>query len=141
MAAWQRNSHPPEYLSTIRPSKRTVLETPDSLHKLLPSGLDGSKVTPVFNADPQQHVTTSRSELAEAKDMAFLCERQDKEDKKGWTVHNMETCITDAEHECTAVGLMPILNAPAHEMDTVHGSAQMSRRGTGSGTGLCRRHR
>ena len=46
MAAWQRNSSPPEFLHTMRPSQHTVLEASDSLHNLLSSGLDGSKVEP-----------------------------------------------------------------------------------------------
>ena len=118
MAAWQRNSSPPEYLHAMRPSQRTVLETPDSLHNLLPSGTDGSKVQPVFravHASNQREATPVRSELAEANDMAFLCTRKENERKNGWTAHNAETCSTGAEHEQSVVGLMPILNAPAYD--------------------------
>ena len=130
MAAWQRNSAPPDYLHDMRPSQRTVLETPDSLHSLLPSGLDGSKVKPAMTAVQsldKHSVTPSRSELAEARDMAFICMRQKSGGKNGWTSHNVETCITGAEHEQSVVGLMPILNAPAHEMDTLYTAVQRCR--------------
>ena len=114
----------------MRPSQRTVLETPDSLHILLPSGMDGSKVQPVFravHASNQREATPVRSELAEANDMAFLCTRKENERKNGWTAHNAETCSTGAEHEQSVVGLMPILNAPAHDMDTLYTAVQRCR--------------
>ena len=128
MAAWQRNSSPPEFLHTMRPSQRTVLEAPDSLHNLLSSGLDGSKVEPIMAANPDvDKAATPQSQLAEAKDMAFLCMRQKDGEKNGWTAHNTQTCNTDAEHEKSVVGLLPILNAPAHDMDTLYTAVRRCR--------------
>ena len=53
--------------------------------------------------------------------------KQKNERKIGWTVHNIETCTTGVEHERSVVGLMPILNAPAHEMDTLYTAVQRCR--------------
>ena len=68
MAAWQRNAHPPDYLHAMRPSQRMVLETPESLHSLLPSGVECSRVKPVSLAglDSNKHIASPpRSELAD----------------------------------------------------------------------------
>ena len=55
---------------------------------------------------------------AQATDMAFILRRQDSDTKPSWTVFNQAVSSEDPEQ--TAVGYLPIILAPAHELDTLN---------------------
>ena len=55
---------------------------------------------------------------AQATDLAFNMLRQKAEIKNGWTEFNQLQSTN--EQDVTTVGYMPILQAPAHEFDTLN---------------------
>ena len=55
---------------------------------------------------------------AQATDMAFFLRRQDSDKKPSWTVFNQS--VSSEEPEQTAAGYLPIILAPAHELDTLN---------------------
>ena len=55
---------------------------------------------------------------AKATDLAFFLCRQDSETRPSWTVFNQS--ISSAEPEQTAAGFLPIILAPAHELNTLN---------------------
>ena len=55
---------------------------------------------------------------AEATDMAFFHKRQNEDTKSGWTSFNEKHSETDSE--VSTVGYMPIILAPAHDVDTLN---------------------
>lgn len=53
------------------------------------------------------------------KEQAFFFKRQNEGDlKEGWTMFNQN--VSERSPEMTRVGYMPIIQAPAHEMDTLN---------------------
>ena len=57
-------------------------------------------------------------ENAKVADMAFLFQQQSCTKRTGWTEFNQKHSTTNPE--ITTVGYMPIIQAPAHEMDTLN---------------------
>ena len=55
---------------------------------------------------------------ARAKDMTLIIERQNKETRASWSSFNQR--LTNANQEITTIGYMPIIQAPAHDMDTLN---------------------
>ena len=60
--------------------------------------------------------------IAKAMDMAFTIMRQDEEKKSSWTAFNKSK--SDVNPEQTSLGFLPIIQAPAHEYDTLHTAIQ-----------------
>ena len=55
---------------------------------------------------------------AEATDMAFFHKRENEDTKFGWTSFNEKHSGTDSE--VSAIGFMPTILAPAHDVDTLN---------------------
>ena len=55
---------------------------------------------------------------ARAKDMTFIVQRQNKDIRASWSSFNQR--LSNANQEVTTVGYMPIIQAPAHDMDTLN---------------------
>lgn len=111
-------------LKDLRPSTKTSLQVPEIMEQIYPSQVMTRRVEPRSTADLNKEWYNESSGhnpsacQAMAKDMAFFIKRQDADDKIGWTNINQTHCSVN--QEVTSVGYMPIIQAPAHELDTLH---------------------
>lgn len=124
MAVWQRGQTPDVDLKMLKPSTRHSLVVPDVLQKLYQTSINPTTSEPVFT-DPVDKTWFMKAvedsecvKQAKATDMAFFLRRQDSNIKPSWTVFNES--VTSTEPEQTAVGYLPIILAPAHELDTLN---------------------
>ena len=121
-AAWQRGSESVDLLGNISPTKSATLEVPKEMNAILPAYIREGTAEPQFREDVKeewfkQPIKDCPSALkAEATDMAFSHKRQNEDTKSGWTSFNEKHFDTDSE--VSSVGYMPIILAPAHEVDT-----------------------
>ena len=101
------------------------MNVPDAIGELCPAYNMPDKANPVFAApvkktwfdSPAVDVTDSVKRTI-ATDMAFFLHRQQAQDKPGWTIFNEKHSQVDPEQ--TTLGYMPIILAPAHELDTLN---------------------
>ncbi|CAG9823189.1 unnamed protein product [Phaedon cochleariae] len=128
MVAFQREAEQTtEVLSTMTLSKSTTLQVPPELNELCSVGtfarpephfLHPVDVASFTTNDPldftkmSNHVLKSRTE-----DITFLVSRMEADKKVGWTEFNKKQ--TSVEREPSAVGFMPIILNPAHEIETL----------------------
>jgi len=123
-AAWQRGPAPDLLLSNLKPSNKTKLDVPTAMNELIPVSIIEGHADVTFQEAVQKDwytVTEDKSDAAiraRATDMAFVIERQDKATKPGWSVFNQAN--SSDIHEVTTIGYMPIIQAPAHELDTLN---------------------
>jgi hypothetical protein len=124
MAVWQRGQKADAELQMLEPSTRHTLIVPDVLENLYPTNINPATSEPAFTA-PVDKAWFVKSEddsecvkQAQATDMAFFLRRQDSDTKPSWTVFNQS--VSSEEPEKTAVGYLPIILAPAHELDTLN---------------------
>lgn len=124
MAAWQRGQTTDASLKNLELSTRHTLIVPNGLEELHPVSITRGKCKPVFTA-PVDEACFSKSEedneyarQAKATDRAFFLRRQNSEIKPSWTLFNQS--LPSEEPEQTAVGYLPIILAPAHELDTLN---------------------
>ena len=125
MAAWQRGQTPDVILATLEPSTNRTLNVPDAIGELCHAYNIPDRVNPVFAApvkkawfdSPAVDVTDS-VKRAIVTDIAFFLHRQQLQNKPGWTTFNEKHSQMDPEQ--TTLGYMPIILAPAHELDTLN---------------------
>ena len=108
----------------LEPSTRSTLVVPSVLEDLYPANINPATSEPVFNA-PVDKAWFVESELgddcvqqAKATDLAYFLRCQDSETRPSWTVFNQS--ISSSEPEQTAAGYLPIILAPAYELDTLN---------------------
>ena len=124
VAGWQRGPEADMGLKDLRPSTKTSLQVPETMEQIPPSEVMTGRVEPRSTAELNIEWYNESSGVnpsacqAMAKEMAFFIKRQDADDKKGWTNFNQTHCSFN--QEVTSVGYMPIIQAPAHELDTLH---------------------
>ena len=124
MAVWQRGTEPDVQLSTLVPSSRTSLDVPDVMTELLPAKTNAGKSIPVYSVPVEKswfnHSLQSSENTKDANslDLSFIIHRKDKQQKPGWTAFNQS--IESDVKETTSLGYMPIILAPAHELDTLN---------------------
>ena len=124
MAVWQRGQKADAELQNLEPTTRHTLTVPNVLEYLYPVNINPATSEPVFTV-PVDKAWFTQSEAdsecvkqAQATDMAFILRRQDSDTKPSWTVFNQAVSSEDPEQ--TAVGYLPIILAPAHELDTLN---------------------
>ena len=124
MAVWQRGQKQDATLQQLEPSTRRILNVPSILENVCAANISQAKTEPVF-ASPVDTTWFSNSETnvgsvneAKAKDLAFFLRRQESETRPSWTVFNQS--VSSVEPEQTATGYLPIILAPAHELDTLN---------------------
>ena len=123
MATWQRGQASDESFKNLEPSMKRTLSVPSALEELHPARITHGTCTPVFTA-PVDKTSVFNPEAdnenalqSKATHLAFFLHRQDKELKPSWTVFNNSL---SEESEQTAVGYLPIILAPAHDLDTLN---------------------
>lgn len=124
MAAWQQGKTIDVSLKDLELSTRPTLIVPDALMELHPVCITPGVCKPTFTA-PIAEACFRKSEedndyvrQAKAKDLAFFLRRQNLDIKPSWSVFNQ--LLPSEEPEQTAVGYLPIILAPAHDLDTLN---------------------
>ncbi len=122
-AAWQRGPALDMGLQNLKPLKESTTRVPAIMEELIPAGTAG--VTEPKSTSETQKEWFVASEFhnpeilkANAHDMAFFLTRNDRDNKIGWTNFNQKLSTVDAE--VTTIGYMPIIQSPAHELDTLN---------------------
>ena len=124
MATWQRGQQADAELQMLEPSTRHTLIVPDVLENLYPININPAASEPVFTSPVDKAWFTEPKgdsdcvKQAKATDMSFFLRRQDSDTKPSWTVFNQSVSPEDPEQ--TTVGYLPIVLAPAHELDTLN---------------------
>lgn len=124
LAGWQRGPESDMGLQHLRPSTRTTLQVPEIMEAILPAAISEGKTEPRSTDKTKSEWFSETLEnpslnLSMEKDMAFFISRQgDSESRVGWTHFNQT--LTDENQEITSVGYMPIIQAPAHDLDTLN---------------------
>ena len=125
VAGWQRGPAIDMGFKNLAPSTSTTLIIPEVMEEVLESAIQEGVAQPSGTENMQkQWYNKSAAEKpmvrqAEAADMAFFLMRQDEEPPtcSGWTHHNQK--ISKVDPPITSVGYMPIIQAPAHDLDTL----------------------
>ena len=124
IAAWQRGPEADIGLKNLRPSPNTSLKVTEVMEQLSPAAVVTGRLEPgATDGINKEWYNESNGDnpsavQAIAKDMAFFLKRQDVDIKTGWTHFNQSICSDNPE--MTSVGYIPIVQAPAHEFDTLH---------------------
>ena len=122
MAAWQRGPPPEPLLDTLKPSKDCKLTVPEAMDTLMPAQAIEGKLKPVFSKDIDKTWYTDKNVIsakkANATDLAYQIRRQQADVKASWTAFNQTLIAIDLE--MTTVGYIPIIQAPADEIDTLN---------------------
>ena len=122
VAAWQQGQTFDRVLVTLSPSSSCKLDIPEILEKLSPvdikEGTSNPKLALPVNPTLFKSFGDESTKAANATDLAFVLSRQELENKPGWTVFNQKH--SSMNPEVTSVGYMPIILAPAHELDTLN---------------------
>lgn len=124
ITAWQRGMEHVSLLDGVSPPKKRALDVPESIDKI--ESVVVKKTNPVFikavKTTWYDHVQgNGAQQTAKATDLAFNMLRCRDVIKMGWTAFN-QFLLKDAGESkiVTKVGYMPIIQAPAHEMDTLN---------------------
>ena len=94
------------------------------IEEIFPAGVVDGKVPPASTENTTKECfkkseQNGSAKKATAQDMAFVVKRQDDGNaKEGWTSFNQAE--SNEAPEMTSVGYMPIIQAPAHELDTLN---------------------
>ena len=97
---------------------------PNAIGELCPAYNIPDKANPVFAAPVRKAWfdspvdVTDQVKRAITTDVAFFLHRQLSQNKPGWTMFNEKHSQADPEQ--TTLGYMPIILAPAHELDTLN---------------------
>lgn len=124
MAAWQRGLEHDMMMKDLKPSSRESLQVPQVMEKIFPAGIIEGTACPKSTGNTKREwfqKTDDKGSVAKAtaKDMAFFFKRQNEGDmKQGWTMFNQR--LSESSPEMTSIGYMPIIQAPAHEIDTLN---------------------
>lgn len=121
LAAWQRGPPKDSHLRDIELSDKDTLIVPEEMSLLLSPNIEGAS-TPKFSKEIRSDWFNKEdcpsSLLAKAKDMAFVMIREQEIPKSTWTNFNKDH--SDSDPERTTVGYLPIIQAPAHDLDTLN---------------------
>ena len=103
--------------------KKDTLVVPEAMEKLIPANIVEGKSSPAFSEPIHMdwYTEKEKDDVAQetcATDMAFVVLRQDKNIRPSWTTFNQS--LSKDSHAITTVGYMPIIQAPAHELDTLN---------------------
>ena len=124
VAAWQRGPEEMIVFATVNASSsERKLNVREVMNTLIPVHVIEGKSEPRFKQ--QVEIITFQAnqgmfrEAIEAwsKDMAFHIKRQTQGVPETWSSFNQTLC--DDNYEVTTVAYMPIIQAPAHEIDTL----------------------
>ena len=124
MAAWQRGPAPDFLLSDLTPSKNKKLQVPQVMDELTSIDITEGHVDMPFMADTKKEWFCNTQTYpnvaiqAQQKDMAFFVMWHTMPNKPSWTHFNKDH--TTENPDMTTIGYMPIIQAPAHEMDTLN---------------------
>ena len=122
-AAWQRGPHPPSQIVNIQMSNSDTLIVPEVLNDIFPANVP-VVVRPHFDSSIQKEWFAEATQIlpaalrAQAKDKAFHLMRYKGSPKATWTGFNQQHA--DNNPQRTAVGYLPIIQAPAHDRDTLN---------------------
>lgn len=131
VAGWQRGPEADMGLNDLHPSKKTSLQVPEIMEQLSPAAVVTGKTEPgsIIQTNKEWYneelLDNPSACVALAKDMAYFVKRQDADIKTGWTNFNQTICTTNSE--VTSIGYMPIVQAAAHEIDTLNTVIQRCR--------------
>ncbi|KAL2094651.1 hypothetical protein ACEWY4_009370 [Coilia grayii] len=123
-AAWQRGPISVDPLENVSPTQQVTLKVPEEMNIILPLYIREGIVEPDLNEKVcEQWFQETLSDCppaikAVAKDRAFHMKRQAQNPKPGWTRCNEEHSYTNPE--ISLVGYMPIIPAPAHDINTMN---------------------
>lgn len=125
MVAFQRGgATTDDILKEMKPSRVRSLSAPSELGSIiLPSGFK-EKQEPVFrkefDKDEVFHFGEKRKCVveSEALDLSFIFTRQDADDKTSWSTFN--ELLSSNDQVLTAVGYLPMILNPAHELGTLN---------------------
>ena len=121
IAAWQRGAESSAVLENLKPSTKHSLSVPESMDRIYP--VEVKQSSPVFSRTVEKEwFDTAKDDndsvrTAQATDLAFNMLRHQAEIRSGWTEFNQS--LSQNEQEVTTIGYMPIIQAPAHEFDTL----------------------
>lgn len=117
MAGWQRGSEGDMMLRDLKHSNRESLQVPNVMEEIFPSGVMTRKATVnTKNEWLKRSAENESATNATAQDIAFFLKRQDQEVKEGWKSFNRRH--SKISPEITSIGYMPIIQAPAGDLDT-----------------------
>ena len=123
-AAWQRGPISVDPLENVSPTQQVTLNVPEEMNIILLVHIREGSVEPNLNDNVcEQWFEQTLSDCpaaikAVAKDRAFHMKRQAQNPKPGWTSFNEEG--SDTNPEISLVGYMPIIPAPAHDINTMN---------------------
>ena len=119
IASWQRGAETDTLLENLKPSTKRCLNVPESMNAIYQVVV--KRRSPVLsNQEGEENAIEDNDVVrtAQATDVAFNVSRQKAEMKIGWTEFNQLRSTN--EQDVATVGYMPILQAPAHEFDTLN---------------------
>ncbi|CAH3174764.1 unnamed protein product [Porites lobata] len=111
-------------LSTMNTENGAVTPSQMKVNTILPAYIREGTAEPQFKEDVKEEwfkqpiQNCPQAVQAEATDTAFFFKRQNEELKSGWTSFNEKHSDTDPEE--STVGYMPIVLAPAHDVNTLN---------------------
>ena len=123
MAAWQRGPEGDMVMKDMKPSHKESLQVPLIVQEIFPAGVVEGKVPPTATENTKKEWFGASKDNESARqatttDLAFIIQRQNEEAKEGWTSFNQRQ--SNVLPEVTSVGYMPLILAPAHELDTLN---------------------
>ena len=125
MAVWQRGPPSGSLLDGIRLSSNDTVNVPNAMIELIPVATSLKRISqpPLkeknkkewFDGSIEESTSAAR---AQAADTAFMLQRQSQDPKPSWTEFNQKHSTVDPA--MTTVGYLPIIQAPAHDIDTLN---------------------
>ena len=106
-------------LENLKPSTKHSLSVPESMDRIYP--VEVKRSSPVFSRAFEKEwfdIAKDDNDSVKATDLAFNMLRHKAGIRSGWTEFNQS--LSQNEQELTTIGYMPILQAPAHEFDTLN---------------------
>ena len=124
VAAWQRGPALNMGLQNMTSLKESTTRVPTIMEELIPAGIIAGMTEPKLTSGTKKEWFVAsefhKPEILHAKscDLAFFLVRNESENRIGWTNFNQKHSTVDAE--VTTIGYMPIIQSPAHELDTLN---------------------
>ena len=122
VAAWQRGPPSKDILNCIKLSTRETLNVSDAMNNIFHANIPPNK--PSFTDDLQADWFSGSSDICntekktKAKDLAFLMIRENETPKCTWTSFKKKHSTIQTEK--TTTGYLPIIQAPANDLDTLN---------------------
>ena len=123
VAAWQRGPPEGDILIGIDNSNTGTFQIPEAMTDIIPAPNRGITECPFSGVIAADCFTQSPEECpsaqnAHATDMAFILSRSSHKPMPSWTLYNQKASTVNPEK--TTVGYLPIIQAPASELDTLN---------------------